>query len=625
MIDGNGEINPDVLIENPGTDLLTDLDNTIRGGAPGVIQIKSVTDGDAFGANNSQNDAIQTGFTPSESVETFTIRVPIFNPFSSVGLNEDFGSVGFALGDGTQSNYLKVVAGVGGGVPRLQVYYEEGDAGVTDISVNGSQDSDFDDAATNAIDNSIFELYLTVDLSNPNDVTAQAFYNYELTPGGGFELAQPKAIGGPISLQGEVLDAVLGQKTIQDEGGNDVASSAVVTLLATSFGDEEPFEANFVDLEISATEQEVAPVAADDEAATQPGQPVVINVADLLINDTDANVGDLLEIVGVQNASGGTAVLDDAGTAEDASDDFITFTPAEGFEGLATFDYVVEDSAGLTDIGTVSVTVSDVEVLYRVNAGGAEIAATDDGPDWAANTGAGAQSGDGFANNTGNISSPSPVTLTSTGPNAVPDYVPGAVFESERWDPGANPEMEFTFDAPTAGTYTVNLFMADGFAGTADVGDRVFDISIEGSLVQDDLDLVQTVGDQTAGLFSYDVDVTDGTLNILWEHVTENPLINAIEIIGPAAGPALPEISILGSDQTVSEDGTSVDISIASDVQIPVGQQVDVTIEIASGTATAGEDFEYSGGGTFANGVYTHTLPIVGGSSDLTLGIDIYR
>ncbi|MEL6755564.1 MAG: malectin domain-containing carbohydrate-binding protein, partial [Pseudomonadota bacterium] len=626
MIDGAGEINPDVLSENPSADLLTDLNNTIRGGAPGLIQIKSVTDGDAFGATNTQNDAIQTGFTPSESVETFTIRVPIFNPYSSVDLDQNFGSVGFALGDGTQNNYLKVVAGHGGGnggVPRLQVYYEEGDSGVIDILVTGTDDSDFNDAATNATDNSIFELYLTVDMSDPEAITAQAFYNYELTPGGGFVLPQPKAIGEPIPLQGEVLKAVLGQKTIQDEGGADVASSAVVTLLATSTGPQEPFEANFVDLEITSTEKQVAPAAANDEAATMPDQPVVINIADLLANDTDANPSDTLAIVSVQNETNGTAVLNDAGTENDTSDDFITFTPANGFEGTATFEYTVEDSSGLTDTATVSVTVSDVEVLYRVNAGGSEVAATDGGPNWTANTGVGGQTGDGFSNNTGNLSSPSAVVLQTTGDNAVPDYVPLALFDSERWDPPANPEMEFAFDASVSGTYTVNLFMADGFAGTAAEGARVFDISIEGILVQDDLDLIQTLGDQTGGMFSYDVEVTDGTLNILWEHVTENPLINAIEIIGPAPGPGLPEISILGADQTISEDGTSVDISIASNIQVPVGEQVDVTIEIASAAATAGEDFEYTGGGTLENGVYTHTLPIAGGSSDLTLSIDI--
>ncbi|MEL6956738.1 MAG: hypothetical protein AAFO88_08855, partial [Pseudomonadota bacterium] len=199
MINGESELNPDVLAENPGTDLLTDLNNTIRGGAPGVLQIKEVTDGDAYLANNSQDDALQTGFTPGESVETFTIRVPIFNPYSSVGIDENFASVGFALGDGTQSNYLKVVAGIGGGEPQLQVFYEENDQQVANVTVKGGADSDFADAAANASGNAIFNLYLTVDLSDPNNVTAQAAYNYELSPGSGMVLAEPKAIGGPIA------------------------------------------------------------------------------------------------------------------------------------------------------------------------------------------------------------------------------------------------------------------------------------------------------------------------------------------------------------------------------------------------------------------------------------------
>ncbi len=634
MVDGSGEINPDVLIETPGADLLTDLDNTIRGGAPGVIQIKQVTDGDAFQNVNTQNDAIQTGFTPAADVGTFTIRVPIFNPYSSVSLDQNFGSVGFALGDGTQSNYLKVVAGVGGGLPRLQVFYEENDAEVTDITVNSSQDTDFNDAANNATDNAIFNLYLTVDLTSPGAATAQASYNYELSPGGGMVLAQPKAIGGPIALQGKVLDAVLGNNTIMAENGNKLPSSAIVTLLATSTGPETPFEANFADLEITSTVQQVAPVAVDDEASTSPDQAVDIPVADLLANDSDANVGDALSITSVQNASNGSAVLNDNGTTSDTSDDFVTFTPTGGFEGDATFEYTINDGTGLTDDATVTVTVADSEILYRVNAGGAEVAATDDGPDWAANTGVGAQSGPGFSNNTGNLSSPSAVNpASSPAENALPGYVPLAIFSTERWDPGANPEMEYVFDALIAGVYTVNLFMADGFSGTTDVGDRVFDISIEGQLVEDNLDLVETIGDQVAGLFSYDVTVNDGSLNILWEHVTENPLINGIEILGPAGGPlpdtTPPVVDTIdvqplstdpGNDQPINvlvtftdNEGLDVDSILATTLSVsggPIG--TDSTIVNVLNGAVDGDttiDAEYivdaPDGGWPANTLYT--------------------
>ena len=643
MIDGVGEVNPDVLIENPGADLLTDLNNTIRGGAPGVIQVKSVTEGDAYLTTNTQNDAIQTGFTPAENVQDFTIRVPIFNPYSSVGLDENFGSVGFALGDGTQFNYLKVVGGVGGGVPQLQVFYEEGDATTgTDIKVTGAQDSDFNAAATTATGNAIFELFLKVDVSTQGAATAQAFYNYELSPGGGMELAQPKAIGEPIPLQGEVLNAVLGQKTIQDESGGNLPSSAVVTLLSTSTGPEDPFEANFVDLEITSTEKEVPPTAGDDEARTGVDEALVLTAAELLANDEDLN-GDDLTIESVGNNKNGTSVLAGDGSS-------VSFTPDAGFTGDASFDYTINDGNGNTATATVAITVADSEVLWRINAGTTNtLAAITDqqAPDepgsfsdvpWLG-VGVGAVTGDGFSVNTGDTSThtitdrvdATDVTNDPTlEPYEVPAYVPQAIYTDEKWDLGANPEMLWQFGgvggAPALvdGTYTVNLFMGNGFSGTSGAGQRVFDVNIEGGPLEvDGLDLSALLGHQVGGMFSYDVEVTDGTLDIEFIHDVENPLINGIEILGVPQPEPLPVIDILGSDQTVSEDGVTVDISIASDIQVPAGEQVDVTFEIASGTAVAGEDFAYTGGGTLAGGVYTHTLPIAGGSSDLTLAIDL--
>ncbi|MEX2453681.1 MAG: malectin domain-containing carbohydrate-binding protein [Rhodospirillaceae bacterium] len=590
MIDGAGEINPDVLNETPGADLLTDLDNTIRGGAPGVIQIKSVSEGDAYQGVNTQNDALQTGFTPAPDVGTFTIRVPVFNPYSSVGLDENFGSVGFALGDGTQANYLKVVAGVGGGAARLQVYYEENDGSVVDITVDGAADSDFADAATNATGNAIFELYLTVDLTTPGAATAQAFYNYELTPGGGMELSEPKAIGGLIALQGAVLEAVLGQKTITAESGAELPSSAIVTLLATSTGPETPFEANFVDLEITSTVQQVAPVAAEDEASTSPDQSIDIPVADLLANDSDGNL-DILTVASVQNPVNGTVVLNDAGTG-DPSDDFVTFTPTPSFEGVATFDYTVSDGTGLTSDATVTVNVADNTLLYRVNAGGALVAATDGLLDWAANTGAGAQSGSGFSVNTGSISTHPTAGRAGPGDYELPGYAPQAIFSQERWDPTAEPEMQWDFVATTTGFYTINLFMANGFDGTSAAGQRVFDILIEGQLVEDDLDLAATLGHQIGGMFTYEVEVTDGILDIDFARVVENPLINGIEIYGPAPGGPAPDTTapVIAtvdvqplSTQPGNDQPISVFVTFTDDEGLDVDSILGTTLSVTGG------------------------------------------
>ena len=247
----------------------------------------------------------------------------------------------------------------------------------------------------------------------------------------------------------------------------------------------------------------------DDTATTGVDTVLTIPVAQLLANDSDANPGDTLTVTGVSNAQNGTVSLD-AGV--------VTFTPTAGFEGEASFDYTLSDGTSGTpdDTATVTITVADTVVLYRVNAGDAKIvvglddAANPSDPDldWAANEGTGAQSGTGFGGlgfsvNTGNISTHNFSTVATTGAYTVPADVPTGIFAKERWDPTGGGEMQWTFDAPVAGDYTVRLFMGNGFGGTSAVGARVFDINIEGGpLEYDDVDLVSLLGGtQIGGMF----------------------------------------------------------------------------------------------------------------------------
>ncbi|NJO72277.1 MAG: hypothetical protein HC825_12580, partial [Oscillatoriales cyanobacterium RM1_1_9] len=86
-----------------GLNTLTNLDNTIRGGAPGIVQVKSVGPGDLKGSENTQKDALQTGFLPAPNVNAVTIHVPMYNPFSSDANDgiawSESASMGFTLGD----------------------------------------------------------------------------------------------------------------------------------------------------------------------------------------------------------------------------------------------------------------------------------------------------------------------------------------------------------------------------------------------------------------------------------------------------------------------------------------------------------------------------------------------
>ncbi|MFD2032711.1 cadherin-like domain-containing protein [Ancylobacter dichloromethanicus] len=83
-----------------------------------------------------------------------------------------------------------------------------------------------------------------------------------------------------------------------------------------------------------------APVAANDAGfSTAAGIAATLAASLLLANDTDADA-DALTIQSVTSGTGGTVALD--GTN-------VVFTPADGFEGEATFSYTVADGKGRVD------------------------------------------------------------------------------------------------------------------------------------------------------------------------------------------------------------------------------------------------------------------------------------
>ena len=167
-------------------------------------------------------------------------------------------------------------------------------------------------------------------------------------------------------------------------------------------------------------------------------------------------------------------------------------------------------------------------VLYRVNTGGGAIASLDGGPDWAADP---TSNPSPFLANPGSNSSAS-FPLLDPG-NTVPVNIPGTIFDTERWEGAGGDEMQWAFSVPTSGLYEVRLFMGNGWSGANDPGERVFDVAIEGIVPNtlNDVDLSAQFGHEAGGLISNFVEVTDGTLNLDFLHVVQNPLINGIEIL----------------------------------------------------------------------------------------------
>jgi lysophospholipase L1-like esterase/chitodextrinase len=177
-------------------------------------------------------------------------------------------------------------------------------------------------------------------------------------------------------------------------------------------------------------------------------------------------------------------------------------------------------------------------VRARINVGGSGIIATDGDMDWASNASTGATSGTGYSVNTGNVYNSSAVTWTrhSSIPSSIPNADFQAIYDTERWDDSASPEMKFTFPDLPNGEYEVRLYCGENGAGTTT---RVFDVVIQEIEEGSNVNVVTLFGgSQVAGMIPYSgITVDDGTLTIEFLHVSENPQVNAIEIVQTDATP----------------------------------------------------------------------------------------
>ena len=128
--------------------------------------------------------------------------------------------------------------------------------------------------------------------------------------------------------------------------------------------------------------------------------------------------------------------------------------------------------------------------IFRLNAGGPGVAASDGGPNWLADEG----SSSPYRNTGSNAAGWSPVGQIGPG---VPSWAPSQLFDTERWDPGSRNdggEMRWAIPVPAGEELTVRLYFANRYDGTSNVGGRVFDVVLEGTTVLTDYDIVSDVG-----------------------------------------------------------------------------------------------------------------------------------
>jgi len=166
-------------------------------------------------------------------------------------------------------------------------------------------------------------------------------------------------------------------------------------------------------------------------------------------------------------------------------------------------------------------------VLYRINAGGPALQSVDAGPDWASDL------ADPSPNRTSGSSTSSygPVTNVDS---TVPTSTPRGIFDTERWGPAAGGgEMHWQFTVPTGVPLELRLYFANRYSGTSQVGQRVFDVAVNGTTVLPGFDIVAATGDQTGTMRAVDfpTGVATGQISIDFTHEVENPLIDGIEIV----------------------------------------------------------------------------------------------
>ena len=495
--------NGDFAVPTPGDDYqsLYDINDFNLGGATGKLGIENVAIGTADGASNDQEDALQFGLNVDVNSAPFTVVTEVESPFFLVNGNPlpapiDDQQMGLYLGTGDQDNFLKIVMHSHGGAGGIRVTSEiNGVSSTNDYSVPGM-------LGVTAVN-----LYLEV---SPDPVSPTAAPKYSLN-GGNTVVSLGAALPIPASwlAAGDNFGLAIG-----------VISSAVNSAT--------PFDATWDYLYVTSA----APVITD----TIPDRTVLQGATDDLIDlnthfDDDQGNGNLTYSITGNDGNYVSAVI--------SGSDLTLSYPAANND-TATIKVRATDVNGYFIEDSFVVRVIDPLVtLYRVNAGGSELITLDyPNPNWDIDGNGGYAS---IYRNTGsNLSGTSYDFLDPS----VPAYVPTGVWDQERWDAGGDPNMIWSFPAPKAGAYEVHLFFMNNSNNTDQVGERVFDVSLEGSTWLEDYDIIADVGHKTGVMKSTQVQVVDGVLNIEFGREVENPIISAIEILGPPQNDFTGELAV---------------------------------------------------------------------------------
>jgi len=166
------------------------------------------------------------------------------------------------------------------------------------------------------------------------------------------------------------------------------------------------------------------------------------------------------------------------------------------------------------------------QVLYRVNIGGDSLNSADNTHvNWETDTYKNPSAYSNWAV-TGNHVYTTDSTITED--VSVPAGTPMEIFQQSRgietWDVT---DMSWKFPVTPGVKTEVRIYLAEIFFSNP--GERTFDISIDGNLVENDLDLVKDYGVNVGTVKKYEV-TSDGTIDIDFVQQGSQPTVSAIEI-----------------------------------------------------------------------------------------------
>jgi hypothetical protein len=479
------------------------LPNDIFGGAAGAIQV-AMTGGTANGALNSQEKGFQFGINMGISTGEVTTTIGLIGlrgPQMFYDIDHN-GELGIQMGDGTQSNFFKLVFTKTGVVAALEINDQP--------DVNPIFYPFTENDRPNSSENIDFILKI-----NPANGTVQSFVQIGV---------RPLILIGTKQLSGAVLNAV-----------QDIQKPVAIGIIGTS---------NQAGVEFLSTWDYIR-VVGNQPVVSKVFDPVVRQVSSpqktlSLLDYFDDNQGKENLIFSIQNNSNSAIQASING-----SDLTLQFSSSPN---NATIKIRAADQDGFFIEQDLLVSVIPAQrIVYRINAGGDVVGGENNAPNWQSNNQSGSFNGLGYqvsggSNQTGSV-------YFENRHSSIPTYISELTFEAINQTARTHSQdLEYTIPV-TNGDYIVNLYFANSDISYAAVGSRVFDIKIEGITREQNFDIINRFGDGIGGMLSFAVTINDGLLNILLDQKTGSVLINAIELID--TNPSVPiEMIDTVSDQT---------------------------------------------------------------------------